>query len=313
MRIMFMGTPEFAIPSLNILLEHGYNVVSVVTTPDRPQGRGQKVAPSAVKEYALRKNIPVLQPEQLKDSAFASDVNRLQPDLIVVVAFRILPPEIFTIPRLGSFNLHASLLPKYRGAAPINWALIQGEEETGVTTFFLREKVDTGSILLQARLRIGPNETAGELHDRLAALGSHVVLQTVRAIEVGNAVVQPQDDSLASLAPKIFREDCAIDWNKPSQQVHDFVRGLSPSPCAWTTFHKKTLRVYRASIAESAELLAGTKAGVIVAVRPDRVLVRTQTGVLSLEEVQQEGRKRMGIAEFLRGTTLSVGDRLGNN
>jgi methionyl-tRNA formyltransferase len=312
MRIIFMGTPEFAIPSLNILLEHGYGVVTVVTAPDRPQGRGQKIAPSAVKEFARQKSIPVLQPESPKDAGFASEVSRLQPDLIVVVAFRILPPEIFAIPRLGSFNLHASLLPKYRGAAPINWALIQGEEETGVTTFFLKEKVDTGSILLQARLRITPNETAGELHDRLAELGSQVVLQTVRAIEVGNVRVQPQDDSLASSAPKIFRDDCAIDWNKPSQQVHNFVRGLSPSPCAWTKYHEKTLRIYKASIAERAELLPGKKAGEIVDVRPDRVLVRTQTGVLALEEVQQEGRKRMGIAEFLRGSTLAVGDRLGD-
>jgi methionyl-tRNA formyltransferase len=312
MRIIFMGTPEFAIPSLKILLEHGHNVIAVVTAPDKPQGRGQKIAPSPVKEFALQKNLPILQPERLKASDFASGVAQLQSDLIVVVAFRILPPEVFTIPRLGSFNLHASLLPKYRGAAPINWALIQGEEETGVTTFFLQEKVDTGSILLQARLRIGPNETAGELHDRLAELGSQVVLQTVRAIEVGNVTVQPQDESLASLAPKIFKEDCSIDWKKPSQQVHDFVRGLSPHPCAWTMLNRKVLRVYRTSIAESAELLPGRKAGEIVDVRADRALVRTQTGVLALEEVQQEGRRRMGISEFLRGTTLNIGDQLGN-
>lgn len=313
MRIIFMGTPEFALPSLSILLEHGYDVVSVVTAPDKPQGRGQKIASSPVKEYALLKNIPILQPERLKASDFTSAVAGLQPDLIVVVAFRILPAEVFTIPRLGAFNLHASLLPKYRGAAPINWAIIQGEEESGVTTFFLQEKVDTGAILLQARCRIGPNETAGDLHDRLADLGSQVVLQTVRAIEVGNVAVQPQDDSQASLAPKIFREDCAIDWNKPSQQVHDFVRGLSPSPCAWTMFNRKVLRIYRTSVAENAELLPGTKAGDIVAVRPDRALVRTQTGVLALEEVQQEGRKRMGVSEFLRGNHINVGDRLGNS
>ncbi|MCX6143606.1 MAG: methionyl-tRNA formyltransferase [Ignavibacteriales bacterium] len=312
MRIIFMGTPEFSIPSLKILLEHGYNVVSVVTTPDKPQGRGQKIASSPVKEFSLQNNLSVLQPERLKSPDFASSVAHLQPDLIVVVAFRILPPEVFTIPRMGAFNLHASLLPKYRGAAPINWAIIQGEEESGVTTFFLQEKVDTGSILLQARLRIGPNETAGELHDRLAELGSQVVLQTVRAIEVGNVRVQPQDETLASLAPKIFREDCSIDWNKPSQQVHDFVRGLSPSPCAWTMLHRKVLRIFRTSIAERAELLSGTKAGEIVDVRPDRALVRTQTGVLALEEVQQEGRKRMGVPEFLRGTILNIGDRLGN-
>ena len=313
MRIIFMGTPEFAIPSLKILLEHGYSVVSVVTAPDKPQGRGQKIAASPVKEFALQNNLPFLQPERLKASDFASDVARLQPDLIVVVAFRILPPEVFTIPRLGSFNLHASLLPKYRGAAPINWALIQGEEETGVTTFFLQEKVDTGSVLLQARLRIGSDETAGELRDRLAELGSQVVLQTVRAIEIGNVIVQPQDESLASEAPKIFREDCSIDWNKPSQQLHDFVRGLSPNPCAWTKLNRKILRIYRTTIAESAELLPGRKAGEIIGVRPNLVLVRTQTGALALEEVQQEGKKRMGISEFLRGTPLIIGERLGND
>lgn len=312
MRIVFMGTPEFAIPSLKILLEHGYNVVSVVTAPDKPQGRGQMIASSPIKEFALLNKIPVLQPDRLKDPDFASGVTKLQPDLIVVVAFRILPPEIFTLPRLGSFNLHASLLPKYRGAAPINWAIIQGEEETGVTTFLLQEKVDTGSILLQSRLRIGQNETAGELHDRLAELGSQVVLQTVRAIEAGNAPSHVQDDALASLAPKIFRDDCSIDWNKPSPHVHDFVRGLSPSPCAWTTLNHKILRVYRTSIAESAELLPGTKAGEIVEVCPDRLLVRTQTGVVALEEVQQEGRKRMSISDFLRGTALAVGERLGD-
>ena len=312
MRIVFMGTPEFAIPSLRVLLEHGFDVVSVVTAPDKPQGRGQKIAPSPVKDFSLQKNLRILQPERLKSTEFISDVTRLQPDLIVVVAFRILPPEVFTIPRLGAFNLHASLLPKYRGAAPINWAVIRGEEETGVTTFFLQEKVDTGSILLQARLRIGPDETAGELHDRLAELGSQIVLQTVRTIEMGSVRAQSQDDSLASSAPKIFREDCSIDWHKPSQQIHDFVRGLSPSPCAWTTLNRKVLRIYRTSIAEAAELLPGSKAGEIVDVKPDRALVRTQTGVLALEEVQQEGRKRMTISEFLRGTSFKAGDRLGN-
>jgi methionyl-tRNA formyltransferase len=313
MRILFMGTPEFAIPSLNILLGHGFHVVSVVTIPDKPQGRGQKIAPSAVKEFALQHNLPVLQPARLKDPEFASAVTRLQPDLIAVVAFRILPPEIYTIPSLGSFNLHASLLPRFRGAAPINWAIIQGEEETGVTTFFLQDKVDTGSVLLQARLRIGPEETAGELHDRLAELGSQVVLQTVRGIESGSLAAKPQDDLQASLAPKIFREDCSIDWKKPSQQVHDFIRGLSPSPCAWTTLHGKALRVFRATVADSAELLPGKRAGELMEVTPQSVRVRTQTGAIALMEVQHEGRKRMSISDFLRGTHLSVGERLGDS
>lgn len=308
-----MGTPEFAIPSLKILLEHGYNIVSVVTAPDKPQGRGQKVTSSPVKEFALQRNLPILQPEKLKAPDFVSGVTHLQPDLIVVVAFRILPPDVFMIPRLGSFNLHASLLPKYRGAAPINWAIINGEEETGVTTFFLQEKVDTGSILLQARVRIGSNDTAGELHDRLAELGAQIVLQTVRLIELGNAKPLLQDESLVTLAPKIFRDDCAIDWRNASQQIHNFVRGLSPSPCAWTIHDGKVLRIYRTSLVENAEAVPGSEPGRIVEVRTDRVLVGTKTGAIALEEVQQEGRKRMGIAEFLRGYPLKMGDKLGTS
>ena len=306
-----MGTPEFAIPSLKTLLEHGYNVVSVVTTPDKPQGRGQKVASSPVKEFAIERSLSVIQPQNLKDTAFVAAVSNLQPDLIIVVAFRILPPEVFKIPRLGSFNLHASLLPRFRGAAPINWAIIKGEEETGVTTFFLREKVDTGSILLQARVRIGRDETAGELHDRLSDLGAQVVLQTVRAIEVGNARPSAQEDSSATLAPKIFREDCEIDWKSPAGQIHDFVRGLSPSPCAWTKHKGKIVRVYRTQRVEESDAIGAWEPGVVAEVNATRVLVGTKTGVLGLTEVQQEGRKRMGIAEFLRGYPLKAGEKFG--
>jgi methionyl-tRNA formyltransferase len=311
MRIVFMGTPDFAIPSLRILLEHGYTVVSVVTAPDKPRGRGQIVAGSPVKEFALERAVPILQPQDLKAQDFVSSISDLQPDLIVVVAFRILPPEIFTIPRLGSFNLHASLLPKFRGAAPINWAIMRGEEETGVTTFFLREKVDTGSILLQARVRIGADESAGELHDRLADLGAQVVLQTVRSIELGNAKPMPQDESGSSLAPKIFRGDCEIDWRKPARQIHDFVRGLSPSPCAWTRHHGKVLRIYRSRLVERAEAHGHAEPGVIFGSSPDSVHVGTKSGLVALVEVQQEGKKRMGIAEFLRGYPLKIGDKLG--
>jgi methionyl-tRNA formyltransferase len=311
MRILFMGTPEFAIPSLKVLLEHGYNVVSAVTAPDKPQGRGQKVASTPVKEFALLRSIPVLQPLQLKAAEFVSAVSDLQPDLIVVVAFRILPPEVFRIPRLGSFNLHASLLPKYRGAAPINWAIIRGEEETGVSTFFLQEKVDTGSILLQARVRIGQNETAGELHDRLADLGAQVVLQTVRTIELGTAKPQIQDETLSTTAPKIFKEDCEVDWRRPSATVHNFVRGLSPVPCAWTKHNGKVIRIYRTSLPGETGALSGKGVGRIAEVDARHAVVGTGAGFVTLEEVQQEGRKRMGIAEFLRGYSLRVGDKLG--
>jgi methionyl-tRNA formyltransferase len=311
MRIIFMGTPEFALPSLKILLAHQYNIVAVTTAPDKPQGRGQRLAPSPVKELALAHNLRVLQPENLKAPDFVSTVTQLQPDLIVVVAFRILPREIFTVPKLGSFNLHASLLPRYRGAAPIQWALINGEEETGVTTFLLQEKVDTGSVLLQARVRIDPDETAGELHDRLADLGAQVVLQSVRTIELGSAQPQSQDELLASLAPKIFKEDSRIDWKKSAREIHNFVRGVSPAPCAWTTHSGKTLRIYRTKLLEpTASADAEDMPGEVVRVEKDLVLVQTGIGSLSIIELQQEGRRRMGIAEFLRGYQLSVGDRL---
>jgi methionyl-tRNA formyltransferase len=224
-----------------------------------------------------------------------------------VVAFRILPPEVFRIPRFGAFNLHASLLPKFRGAAPINWAIMNGEEETGVTTFFLQERVDTGSVLLQERIRIGPDETAGELHDRLSLLGAQVVLKTVRMIESGNAQPLKQDESLVSRAPKIFKEDCRIDWSVKAQQVHNFVRGLSPVPCAWTTFQGKTLRIYRTSLTDGD----GEGAGIASEVRPDRLVVGTSGGLVTLDEVQLEGRKRMTIAEFLRGHHVQRGDRFG--
>jgi methionyl-tRNA formyltransferase len=312
MRIIFMGTPEFALPSLKILLAHQYNIVAVTTAPDKPQGRGQKLAPSPVKELALAHNLRVLQPENLRAPDFVSAITQLQPDLIVVVGFRILPREVFSVPRLGSFNLHASLLPRYRGAAPIQWALINGEEETGVTTFLLQEKVDTGSILLQARVRIGPDETAGELHDRLAELGAQVVLQTVRLIELGGAQPKSQEDSFASLAPKIFREDCAIDWRKGAREIHNFVRGLSPSPCAWTTHNGKAIRVYRTQLFEAgATAQPGVKPGTVVKVEKDLLLVGTGSGSVSIIELQQEGRRRMGIAEFLRGYELAAGQRFG--
>ncbi|MBI3586753.1 MAG: methionyl-tRNA formyltransferase [Ignavibacteriales bacterium] len=311
MRIIFMGTPEFALPSLQILLDNTYDVVAVVTVPDKPQGRGQKVVASPIKKFTVERNLPLLQPESLKHPDFISSIKNLQPDLIVVVAFRILPKEVFTIPRIGSFNLHASLLPKYRGAAPINWAIINGERETGVTTFFLQEKVDTGSVLLQARVKIDPNETAGELHDTLSEVGAEIVLQTVRLIELGKAQPRTQDESLASPAPKIFKEGCKIDWSKSSSQIHNFIRGLSPHPCAWTFHQGKVLRIHKTELPK--EFIAGNKIenGGIVEVGKDRILVQTSDGIVSLVELQQEGRKRMGAAEFLRGYNLKIGDKLG--
>lgn len=309
MRIMFMGTPGFAIPSLRILLEHDHTIVSVVTVPDKPRGRGQEIAFSPVKEFALDRKLPVLQPTNLKDPGFVSAVRALRADLIVVVAFRILPKEVFSLPSQGTFNLHASLLPRYRGAAPINWAIMNGETETGVTTFFLQEKVDTGSIILQARVKIGPDETAGELHDKLAEVGAEIVLQTVRLIELGKANTRGQDDNRASLAPKIFKDDCRIDWGNPSLRVHNFVRGLSPHPCAWTTHGGRVLRIYRTQLPH-IDALVQKPPGSVVEVTKRSLRISTGDQTIAIAELQLEGKKRMGIEEFLRGYPLEEGERL---
>ena len=309
MRIVFMGTPEFAIPSLKILLENQYEVMAAVTAPDKPRGRGQRLSSPPVKEFASKHSLAVFQPLSLKDKEFVNQIVQLSPDLIAVVAFRILPREVFEIPRYGSFNLHASLLPKYRGAAPINWAIIKGEKETGVTTFLLQEKVDTGSIILQARVKIGKDETAGELHDRLAAVGAEIVLQTVRLIELGKAKPHAQDESLASPAPKIHREMCRIDWAKTAQEVHNFVRGLSPDPCAFTFHNGKLLNIYRTK--KTGVKVHEASPGLVVSKTDKELQVVTEDEALAIEELQLEGKKRMQIEEFLRGYRLDRGDRLG--
>ena len=306
MRIVFMGTPDFAVPSIRILLEHRYDVAAVVTAPDKPRGRGQQLSFTPVKEFALLHQLPVLQPENLKDASFVSQIQQLQPDLIIVVAFRILPRELFSLPKLGTFNLHASLLPKYRGAAPINWAIINGEHETGVTTFFLQEKVDTGNILLQARTPIHQDATAGEVHDALSLLGAETVLQTVRMIESGNAQPQPQNNFLATPAPKIFKDNCRIDWTAPAQKIHNFVRGLSPCPAAWTTHKGKTIKLYKTSIVERHS----TQSGIILQRTADSIIVGTGECAIAILEIQQEGRKKMAIAEFLRGYHIESCDVL---
>lgn len=300
-----MGTAEFGIPSLQILLENKYPIVSVVTVPDKPAGRGQKVRSSPIKEFARQQNLPLLQPEKLRDPIFLEQLRSLQPDLFVVVAFRILPPDVFTIPKLGAFNLHASLLPKYRGAAPIQWAIINGEQETGVTTFFLQEKVDTGNIILQARLPIRENETAGELHDRLAEVGAEIVLHTVRLIEQGKVSPKPQDDSLATPAPKIFKEHCKIDWSTTARRIHNLIRGLSPKPAAFTTHKGTQLKLYRSQLAQKK---TSHPAGTVVQA-DQQLLVSTGDGVLEILELQQEGKKKLSTEEFLRGYRINVGER----
>ncbi len=308
MRIVFMGTPDFALPSLRLLTEHKYALSTIVTVPDKAKGRGQEIRFSPVKEFALQHQLPLLQPADLKDPAFVSSLRSLEPDLIVVVAFRILPKEVYTIPRLGAFNLHASLLPQYRGAAPINWAIINGETETGVTTFFLQEKVDTGSVILQARVKIGPDETAGELHDTLAEVGAEIVLQTVRLIELGRVTPRLQQNHLATPAPKIFKDNCRIRWANPTGAVHNFVRGLSPYPCAWTMHEGKVLKIYKTR--HSDQVAAESKPPGTVVVDKNTLCVATTSGAISIIEIQQEGKKRMGIEEFLRGYPLRAGDVL---
>jgi methionyl-tRNA formyltransferase len=309
MRIVFMGTPAFALPSLKNLLDAGQNVVAVVTAPDKPRGRGRKVSSSPVKDLALQRGLPIFQPDALGDPSFIASLAQVQPDLIVVVAFRILPTSVFTLARSGAFNLHASLLPKYRGAAPINWAIINGETETGVTTFMLQEKVDTGTVLLQARVRIGPDETAGELYNRLADIGAEIVLQTVRLIELGKARPQQQDDALATQAPKLFRDMCRIPWLKSAGEVHNFIRGLAPSPSSWTTYRGMTLKVYRSERVEREIVSTVKEPGTVVEVGKDAIIVQTGSGLLAMRELQLEGRKRMGVAEFLRGHAVSAGER----
>jgi methionyl-tRNA formyltransferase len=301
-----MGTPDFAVPSLEALIAAGYPVAAVVTGVDKPRGRGQHLTPTPVKEVALRHHIPLLQPSHVKDPGFASALRACAPDLAIVVAFRILPREVFTIPSRGTFNLHASLLPRYRGAAPINWALLHGVRETGVTTFFLEDAVDTGNLLLQSRLPIGPDDDAGTVHDRLAVLGARLVVETVQRIEAGTIVPMPQDNALASPAPKIFREQCHIHWNAPALQVHNFVRGLSPHPCAWTMHGERLLKIYKTLVTQrAAESPAGT-----LCMRDQSLAVAAADAMLEIQELQQEGHRKMTASEFLRGYKITSGECL---
>jgi len=300
-----MGTPEFAVPSLRILLENRYDVVAVVTVPDKPAGRGRQTTSSQVKLFAEEHGMTVFQPQKLKDPAFIDQLRNVSPELFIVVAFRILPPEVFSLPKFGSFNLHASLLPKYRGAAPINWAIINGERETGVTTFFLKETVDTGNVILQARIPVGPDETAGEIHDKLSEIGAEVVLHSVRLIEQGKMTPKPQNNELASPAPKIFKDDCRIDWNRPAGDVHNFIRGLSPRPCAFTLYNDMSLKIYRSTV--STRQRSGNPGEIVFA--DQRIGVQTGNGIVEILELQLEGKKKLSAEEFLRGFQIHVGDK----
>lgn len=302
-----MGTPEFSIPSLNAIHKSKHDLIAVVTTPDKERGRGQKVTFTPVKQFAIENGIPIYQPEKLKSNEyFINQMKDLQPDLFVVVAFRILPREIFEIPKYGSFNLHASLLPKYRGAAPIQWALINGETETGLTTFKLEEKVDTGNIYLQLKVPIYPEDNFGTLHDRLSELGANVVMQTIDIIEKGEYELIQQDNSLASPAPKITKEICRIDWNKSAIEIHNLVRGLSPHPAAFFVLNDKIYKVYKTKVYDNLELagIASLSSGEFFQTKK-QIFFGTQRGIIEILEIQPEGRKRMTAEEFLRGYSLT--------
>lgn len=307
LRILFFGTPEFAVASLDILMKNGYDVAGIVTVPDKPAGRGLELKFSAVKEYAMSKNLRVLQPENLKSEEFLNQIKELNPNLGIVVAFRKLPKEVWAFPSLGTFNLHASLLPHYRGAAPINWAIINGEKESGVTTFFLDEEIDTGKIIFRAKENIKEEDTAGDLYERLMKDGADLVLKTVRAIESGTYTPEEQSSLLKpnekiKLAPKIFKEDCRINWKKKVEDVYDFIRGLSPFPTAWAELKSEketsSLKIFRSTkqIAEHQ-----SEIGSVHTDGKTFAKVAVKDGFINLVELQLAGRKKMNIEEFLRG------------
>lgn len=308
-RIVFMGTPDFAVPSLEILLANDYEVVGVITATDKYGGRGGKrLIESAVKKSAVKHGIPVLQPSNLKAEDFLEELRALKADLQIVVAFRMLPKVVWDMPPLGTFNLHGSLLPKYRGAAPINWAVINGEKETGVTTFFLKQEIDTGDMLLQSSTPIGPNETAGDVHDRLMEVGASLVLATVQLIESEDYRTQQQQHELATPAPKLFRENCAIDFNKPAKEVHNFIRGLSPYPTAWTTLEGQTLKIIRSEIEEASH---NFQAGTVLTDGKKVLKIACASGYIHPTSLQLAGRKRMTFSDFLNGTKIESGMILG--
>lgn len=298
-----MGTPEFAVASLDALVGGGYNVVGVVTMPDKPAGRGYKMQFSAVKEYALAHNLPLLQPEKLKNEEFLNALRALHADLQIVVAFRMLPEVVWGMPPLGTFNLHGSLLPQYRGAAPINWAIINGEQETGVTTFFLQQEIDTGDLILQKRTPITDGDNAGTIHDRLMSIGAAAVVETVDCIIAGTApkTPQPQGVTLKS-APKIFKETCRVDWTQSCHQIFNFVRGLSPYPAAWSVLHTddKTIdiKLFEVTREPAAHTL---QAGQVVCDGKNYLKVAVADGFVKIESLQPAGKKRMSAADWLRG------------
>jgi methionyl-tRNA formyltransferase len=311
-----MGTPEFAVESLDILVAGNFNVVGVVTVPDKPAGRGQLVQQSPVKKYALEKGLPVLQPEKLKAPEFIRELAGLKADLQIVVAFRMLPEIVWNMPAEGTYNLHASLLPKYRGAAPINWAIINGERESGVTTFKLKHEIDTGNILFQEKVPIGPEDTAGDLHDILMRTGAQMVLKTAKKIEehfLKKSPLEfiPQNDAMTSHAPKLFKDTCRINWSRPVREIHNLIRGLSPYPAAFTQLLNdaapaQTIKIFGSEAAEQAH---SNPNGLLSTDGKSFLKVYASNGILNITDIQLEGKKRMPVAEFLRGFKIKEGAR----
>jgi methionyl-tRNA formyltransferase len=299
MKIVFFGTPDFAVPSLDILNKSNHEIIAVVTAADKERGRGRKVSSTAIKEYAVQNNLKCLQPESMKDEEFINSLAQLNADLFVIVAFKILPRSVFTLPKFGSFNLHGSLLPKYRGAAPIHWAIINGEKKTGVTTFFLDDKVDTGNMIFQAEMPIEDEDNLGTIHDKMSILGASLVLKTVDAIENENISLQFQDNSKATPAPKITKELGEIDWNKNAETIHNLIRGLSPFPATFFSYNNKIYKVFKSKIVDSKKLTVGE-----ISQTKSEIFVGCADKTLQILELQLEGRKRMPTDEFLRGYSL---------
>ncbi len=316
LKIVFFGTPDFAVESLSRLVDGGYNVVAVVTMPDKPAGRGRQLQQSDVKRYAVEHGLPVLQPVSLKDEAFIEELRGYGAQLFIVIAFRMLPEAVWQMPPLGTFNLHASLLPRYRGAAPINWAVMNGDTETGVTTFFLKHEIDTGDVIQQRSCPIGRHDNVEDIHDRLMVMGADMVIETVDAIIAGTVKPIPQDQMLtagqqATPAPKIFKDTCRIDWTRPAEQVYNHIRGLSPYPAAWTVILNEagnevtTLKIYQTGEPEPFGESECPEPG---AIRADRKTLRIACadGWLQIMQLQQSGKKRMDTDAFLRGFIMTI-------
>ena len=306
LRIIYMGTPDFAVEPLKTLVEAGKDVVAVVTMPDKPAGRGHKLQFSPVKEYALKAGIPVLQPENLKSPDFLQELASYNADLQIVVAFRMLPEAVWSMPKYGTFNLHASLLPRYRGAAPINWAVINGDKETGITTFFLKHEIDTGNIILQEKVAIDEEDNAGDVHDKLMYLGADLVLKTLKMIEEDNVITRPQDDAQASPAPKIFKDSAKLDFDKCAADIRNLVRGMAPYPAAWFNIklqdgNESMMKIFKVSTEEKNH---NYSVGTILTDGKKMLKIACKDGFINLLEVQMAGKKRMAAEDLMRGTNL---------